>query len=47
MDQVCLSFELVFGVLFRSLNRDKENITFENNVLKNFAENSLNSMNCF
>ena len=42
---VC-SFEL-FHVLSRSLNRDKENITLENNVLENFAENSLNNMNCF
>ena len=43
---VC-SFEL-FGVLSRSLNRDKENITLENNnVLENFADNSLNNMNCF
>ena len=49
MDQVCLfvrSFEL-FRVLSRLLNRDKENITLENNVLENFAENSLNNMNCF
>ena len=38
----------LFRVLSRSLNRDKENITLENNnVLKNFAENSLNNMNCF
>ena len=43
---VC-SFEL-FGVLSRSLNHDKENITLENNnVLENFADNSLNNMNCF
>ena len=43
---VC-SFEL-FRVLSRSLNRDKENITLENNnVLENFADNSLNNMNCF
>ena len=43
---VC-SFEL-FGILSQSLNRDKENITLENNnVLENFAENSLNNMNCF
>ena len=41
------SFEL-FRVLPRSLNCDKENITLENNnVLENFAENSLNNMNCF
>ena len=41
---VC-SLEL-FYVLSRSLNRDKENITLENNnVLENFAENSLNNMN--
>ena len=41
------SFEL-FHVLSWSLNRDKENITLENNnVLENFAENSLNNMNCF
>ena len=48
VDQVCLlicSLEL-FYVLSRSLNRDKENITLENNnVLENFAENSLNNMN--
>ena len=43
---VC-SFEL-FRVLSRLLDRDKENITLENNnVLENFAENSLNNMNCF
>ena len=42
---VC-SFEL-FRVLSRLLNRDKENSTLENNVLENFAENSLNNMNCF
>ena len=43
---VC-SFEL-FRVLSRSLNRDKGNITLENNnVLENFADNSLNNMNCF
>ena len=42
---VC-SFEL-FRVLSWSLNHEKENITLENNnVLENFAENSLNSMNC-
>ena len=50
MDQVCLfvhSFEL-YRVLSRSLNRDKENITLEkNNVLENYAENSLNNMNYF
>ena len=40
------SFEQ-FRVLSRSLNHDKENITLENNVLENFAENSLNNMNCF
>ena len=39
---VCLFIEL-FRVLSRSLNRDKENITLENNnVLENFADNSLN-----
>ena len=38
----------LFHVLSRSLNRDKEKITLENNnVLENFAENSLNNMNCF
>ena len=43
---VC-SFELL-RVLSWSLNRDKEKITLEkNNVLENFAENSLNNMNCF
>ena len=43
---VCL-LEL-FRVLSRSLNRDKENITLENNnVLENFAENSLNNINFF
>ena len=42
------SFELFRVLLSRSLNRDKENITLENNnVLENFAENSLNNMNCF
>ena len=50
VDQVCLfvcSFKL-FRVLSRSLKFDKENITLENNnVLENFAENSLNNMNCF
>ena len=42
---VC-SFEL-FRVLSRSLNRDKENITLENNMLENFAENSVKNIIVF
>ena len=49
MDQVCLFVHSnCFVFLSRLLNRDKENSTLENNnVLENFAENSLNNMNCF